>query len=98
MPSNIGGSKRKARSKLRKNVRQRGKVSLSKSMQSFAAGQKVYLDLESSVHKGDYSTDFIGKIGTIKGKRGKCYEVMIMDGNKEKMVIAHPVHLKGANA
>ena len=94
MTSNIGGSKRKSRFKLKKSARQRGKISVSRFMQSFQAGQKVHLDIEPALHKGDYSTDFIGKTGTVKAKRGKCYEVIIKDGNKEKMLIIHPVHLR----
>ncbi len=94
MTSNIGGSKRKARFKLTKSAREKGKISMSKFMQSFVAGQKVHLDIEPAIHKGDYSTDFIGKTGTVKAKRGQCYEVMIKDGNKEKMLIIHPVHLR----
>ncbi len=98
MTKNIGGSRRKARHKLMKSARHKGKVSITRSMQAFVPGQKVHLVLESSVHKGHFSTDFIGRMGTVKGKRGKCYEVLIMDGNKEKMIIAHPVHLKEAKA
>ena len=94
MTSNIGGSKRKARFKLTKSAREKGKISVSKFMQSFQAGQKVHLDIEPAIHKGDYSTDFVGKTGTVKAKRGHCYEVLIKDGNKEKMLIIHPVHLR----
>jgi len=63
-------------------------------MQTFKAGQKVHLSIESSIHKGDYHTRFIGKTGTVRGLRGKCYEVVIKDGGKEKLLIIHPVHLK----
>src|SRR3989338_1030913 len=98
MTKNIGGSRRKARHKLMKSTRHKGKVTITRSMQSFATGQKVHLALESSVHKGGFSTDFIGRTGTVTGKRGKCYEVSIMDGNKEKMIIEHPVHLKESKA
>lgn len=96
MVTNIGGSKRKARYKLKKEIRERGKISISRFMQSFKAGQKVHLDIEPSIHKGDYPTRFIGATGTVKGKRGKCYEVTIKDGGKEKMLIIHPIHLKGS--
>ena len=94
MPSNKGGSKRKARYKLRKERRQRGKISISRFMQSFDAGQRVHLSIESSYHKGEYHLQYVGKTGIVKGMRGKCYEVMIKDGNKEKLLIIHPVHLK----
>ena len=97
MVSNKGGSKRKARYKLRKEIRQRGKMSITRFVQSFKEGQKVHLILESSMHKGEFHTQYFGKTGTIKAMRGKCYEVIINDGNKEKMLIVHPVHLKASN-
>jgi len=95
MPSNKGGSKRKARYKLRKERRSRGKISISRFMQSFDAGQRVSLSTEPSYHKGEYHLQYVGKTGIVKGMRGKCYEVIIKDGNKEKLLIIHPVHLKG---
>jgi len=95
MVSNIGGSKRKARHKLKKGRRQKGKISISKFMQSFNLGQRVHLSIEPSIHKGDYHTQYIGKTGIVKGIRGRCYEVAIRDGDKEKLLIIHPIHLKG---
>ncbi len=44
--------------------------------------------------KGMYLPRFHGRIGVVKGQRGKCYEVAIKDGSKEKILIVHPVHLK----
>jgi len=63
-------------------------------MQSFKAGQRVHLSIEPSLHKGNYHPRFIGKTGIIKGLRGKCYEIAVNDGRKEKLLIVHPVHLK----
>jgi large subunit ribosomal protein L21e len=95
MVSNRGGSKRKARHKLKKDRRHKGKISVSRFMQSFDIGQRVHLCIEPSIHKKDFHTQYIGKTGTINGTRGKCYEVTIKDGNKEKLLIIHPIHLKG---
>ena len=96
MVQRIGGFRRKTRSKLRKKVREKGKISISKYLQSFKVGEKVCLKAEPAVQKGMYFPRFHGKVGTVKSKRGKCYEVFIKDGKKEKMLIIHPVHLKGA--
>ena len=93
----MGGSKRKARYKLKKGRRTKGKVSVSRFMQTFKTGQMVHLSIEPSVHKGDYHTRFIGRTGVVNGVRGKCYEVIINDGGKEKMLIVHPVHLKAVS-
>ena len=94
MANKIGGLRRKSRYKLKKERRRKGKISVSRFMQTFKSGQRVHLSVESSVHKGVYHPRFIGKTGTVRGLRGKCYEVMINDKGKEKLLIVHPVHLK----
>tara|TARA_Y100000310_G_C20057825_1_gene523561 strand:- start:185 stop:331 length:147 start_codon:yes stop_codon:yes gene_type:complete len=48
------------------------------------------------VQRGMYHSRFYGKSGSIKGKQGRCYEVLITDGSKQKTLIVHPVHLKRA--
>lgn len=94
MSSRIGGSRRKSRHKFKKGIRQRGKVSITKYLQKFKLGDKVYLDREPAVQKGTYSARFMGKTGVIKKQSGNCYGVVIKDGGKEKLLIVHPVHLK----
>jgi len=94
MVKKIGGLKRKARYKLKKEIRAKGKISVSRFMQTFKIGQKVYLSIEPSLPKGSYHHRFIGKTGIVRGSRGKCYEVAINDKGKEKLLIISPVHLK----
>ena len=96
MVKRIGGIRRKTRYKFRKEIRSRGKISVTRYFQSFNIGDRVYLTLESAVQKGMYHPRFMGRAGTIKGKRGKCYEISINDLGKEKTLIVHPVHLKKA--
>ena len=94
MVKRIGGFRRKTRHKLQKKARQKGKLSLRKYFQKFEIGQKVLLKADSIVQKGMYHPRFHGKIGIIKGKEGRCYEVKIKDYSKEKTLIVHPVHLE----
>ena len=94
MTKRIGGSRRKTRHKMSKNVRSKGKISTSRYFQDFINGDKVCLIAEPAIQKGMYWPKFYGKAATIINKRGRCYEVKIMDGNQEKKVIVHPVHLK----
>lgn len=96
MVKRIGGMRRKSRYKLKKEKRRRGKISITRYFQSFEIGDRVYLTAEPAVQKGMYYPTFMGKTGTIKGKRGKCYEVSINDLGKQKTLIIHPVHLKRA--
>lgn len=92
----VGGSRRKSRSKLKKNVRKKGKISITKYIQQFKPGERVNIKAEPAVHRGLYHVRFHGKTGIIKAKKGKCYEVKIKDYNKEKILIIHPVHMEKA--
>lgn len=94
MAARTGGFRRKTRSKLRKNIRRKGKISLSKYFQIFKEDDKVRLNAEPAVQKGMYFPRFHNKAGVVKGKKGKCYEVMIKDGKKGKIMIVHPIHLR----
>ncbi|MBI2130632.1 50S ribosomal protein L21e [Candidatus Woesearchaeota archaeon] len=96
MVTRIGGMRRKTRYKFRKEQRAKGKISMSRYFQKFSVGDKVALGVEPAVHKGMYHPNYIGKIGTVTAKRGSCYMVSVMDANKQKTLIAHPVHLKRA--
>ena len=89
-----GGLRRKTRFKFKKEANQKGKISVSRFMQDFAIGQKVNLTVEPAYHKGMYNPRFMGKVGTVKSQRGRCYEIIINDGGKEKTLLVHPVHLK----
>ena len=96
MVKRIGGIRRKTRYKFRKEVRRRGKISLSRYLQSFNIGDKVTLNVEPAVQKGMYHPRFMGKSGIVKARRGRCYEITIRDFSKEKTLIVHPVHLRRA--
>jgi len=63
-------------------------------MQEFELNDRVYVKMEPGVHKGMVHPRFHGKAGIIVRKQGFCYQVKIKDGNKEKVIVAHPVHLK----
>jgi large subunit ribosomal protein L21e len=96
MARNKGTIRTKSRYKLKKEVRRRGKISMSAYFQSFNIGDKVHLVAEPSIQKGMYFVRFMGRVGEITGKSGKCYKIKITDGGKEKTLISHPVHLKRA--
>lgn len=94
MVKKIGGFRRKTRGKLSKGNKQKGKISLTKYFQKFNDGDIVALVAEPAVQNGMYFPRFHGKRGTVNGKSGNCYKITIKDGNKEKLLIVHPVHLK----
>lgn len=90
------GFRSKTRHKLKKKLRERGKLRVTKVMQEFEMGEKAYIDIEPSVQKGMPHPRFQGKSGIIKGKRGRAYIIEIEDGDKKKEIISLPVHLKKA--
>lgn len=90
----IGGNRRKTRAILRKGVRQRGKISITRYLQAFDQGDKVLLKAEPAVQGGMYFRRFHSKHGVIIAKQGECYKVAIKDGGLVKYCIVHPSHLK----
>ena len=52
--------------------------------------------IQTAYQKGMYYPRFHGKSALVMNKKGHCYEVLIKDGGKEKMLIVHPIHLKRA--
>jgi ribosomal protein L21E len=94
MAKRTGGSGRKTRGWTRKNVRRKGKISLTKYFQTFNIGDRVTLKAETAVQGGMYNRRLHGKSGIIDGQRGKCYFVNVNDQGKAKKIIIHPVHLE----
>ena len=96
MVTRIGTKQRKTRHKFTQHYRKKGKIPLSQYFQQLNEGEKVNLKVNPTVQKGRFFPRFHGKTGTIIGKRGFCYQVKIKDGNKEKTLYVHPIHLKKA--
>ena len=95
MVTRIGTKQRKTRYKFKRTVRERGKIPLSMYFQEFVKGDKVNLKINSNVQKGQFFPRFHGLTGTVTGnKKGTCFEVLIKDGNKQKTLYIHPIHLK----
>jgi large subunit ribosomal protein L21e len=90
------GFRRKTRSKLTKDYKKKGKISLRTYFQEFKEGDRVVLSAEPAYQKAMYYPRFHGRSGIVIGSRGSSYVVLIKYGRKEKMIIVHPVHLKKA--
>ena len=89
-----GGSRRKSRTRFTKHYRLKGKLSMTRYFQSLEVGDRVALIANPTYHDSLYRARFHGRSGTVKGTQGKCYKVEIMDGNKAKIMLLHPIHLK----
>lgn len=86
------GKKSKTRSKLSKNIKEKGKQSIQKIIQDFPTGSKAVIKIDPSVMKGQPHPKFHGRTGIIKEEQGKAYVVKIKDENKK--VISRPEHLE----
>lgn len=91
-----GGYRRKKRNLFLKAPGTKGKISLTKYFQEFNEGERVTLRMEPAVQTGSYHPRFHGRSALVDGKRGECYTVKIVDGNKEKKLVVHPIHLRKA--
>lgn len=94
MVKRIGSARRKTRKRISKNIRERGKISISRYVKTFKKGERVLIKIEPSVHKGMPFRRYHGVSGTIIAKKGRCYELAVTDGSKRKIIIAHPCHLR----
>jgi len=88
------GFRRKTRSLLRKKPRERGKLGLSRILHNYQPGDKVVIKIDPSVHKGMPHRRYHGRIGVIKAKRGRAYEVTVTQGDAVKQIIVLPEHLQ----
>lgn len=79
---------------MRKSIRERGKISLTKFFQKFNVGDRVVLKAEPGYQKGNFHRRFHGNAGKVAGYQGRCVLVTITDGKKSKVIITHPIHLR----
>lgn len=88
------GKRSETRNKLRKNVRDRGKIALKRMTQEFSEDDRVSIKIDPSIMSGQPHPRFYGKTGVIAGKQGKAYVVEVKDGGKTKKIISGSEHLE----
>lgn len=87
------GFRSRTRRKLRKKVREK-RLRVTKYLQEFKEGDRVCIKIEPASHKGMPHPRYVGKIGIVKGRRGRAYIIEIRNGGKVKTIISRPEHLK----
>ena len=92
------GIRSKTRKKFAKKKALRGRIAITRFLQTFENGEKVIIHPEISFPGNMPNKRFYGKIGKVVGKRGRAFLVEVMDGNKRKLVICPPVHLRKLKA
>ena len=88
------GPRRKSRAVLTKNVREHGKLPLSRLLTKYGEGDKVIIMIDSAIHKGMPHKRFQGQVATVVAKRGKAYILHIPQTKIVKTIIALPQHLR----
>jgi large subunit ribosomal protein L21e len=91
------GSRSKTRNKLKKRIREKSNVPITRAMQTFTEGDSVHIVIDSAYQKGAPHPKWHGKTGKVKESRGRAYLVNIRDQKSEKTLIASPIHLKKAS-
>jgi large subunit ribosomal protein L21e len=76
-----------------KQIREKGKLSLSRYFKKIDVGNSVAVTIEPSVNYG-FPKRIQGMSGEVVGERGASKIVEIKFGSKMKTYIIHPVHLK----
>jgi large subunit ribosomal protein L21e len=64
--------------------------------QKFSVGDKVNVNIDPSMHKGQPHVRFHGRTGTVTGMQGSAYLLDIRMGGKLKQIIVRPEHLRKA--
>jgi len=88
------GYRHKTRSLLSRKPREHGKTGLSKILHSYVEGEKVFVKIDPSVHKGMPHRRYQGKVGVIVQKKGRSYVVNVTQGDAVKEIIIRPEHLE----
>ena len=83
-----------ARRVLTKEVRERGKIRLSKLLYEYQPGNLVVVMIDPSTHKGMPHRRFHGRVGRVVTKRGRSYVVSVTQGDAVKEIIVRPEHLE----
>ncbi|GEM_PF-25637 len=91
------GYRYKCRKLLSKSPRERGRPGLKRWMYEYAVGDKVVIDIDPTYVTTAPHRRYQGKVGTIIGKRGRAYVIEVYLGDKRKIVITTPDHIKPLN-
>lgn len=83
-----------SRKLMTKKVRERGMPSLGKLLRIYEEGERVDIIIDPAIHGGQPHRRYHGRVGIIRGRRGRSYEVETTLGKKTKLLIIRPEHLR----
>ena len=83
------------RAKTRDKFKRRGKrLSVNKLLREFKAGDRVQVNINSSVHSGMPFKRYQGISGVVTGMQGRSLRVALREGNAYRTLIVNAAHLK----
>jgi len=88
------GYRRRTRYVLQRRARDRGLSPITRAFQTFEVGDKVNVNIDPSIHKGQPHVRFHGHTGTVSGMQGRAYMLDVRMGDKMKQILVRPEHLK----
>ncbi|NPA23733.1 MAG: 50S ribosomal protein L21e [Crenarchaeota archaeon] len=91
------GYRFKCRKLLSKSPREKGRPGLIRWLYRYDIGEKVVIDIDPTYVTTAPHRRYQGKVGTIIGKRGRAYVIEIYLGDKRKIVVTTPDHIKPLN-
>lgn len=68
--------------------------SLGKLLRTYQEGERVDILIDPAIHGGQPHKRYHGRVGVIRGQRGRSYEVETTLGKKIKLLIIRPEHLR----
>ena len=83
-----------SRKMMTKKVRERGMPSLGKLLRIYEEGERVDIIIDPAIHGGQPHRRYHGRVGIIRARRGRSYEVETTLGKKVKLLIIRPEHLR----
>jgi len=92
------GLRSRGRSLLSKHPRERGMRGLSYLLVEYEIGDRVCFDIDPSNIRTAPHRRYHGLTGVVIGKRGKAYIIETKLGNKRKIIITTPEHIKPLSA
>ncbi len=76
----------------RKKITKIKRKSITSYVNSFKPGDKIVVEFDST---SNYPHPiFNGKVGTIIGKKGRAYEIMVKNMKNEKTISIKPEHIR----
>ena len=78
---------------IKKKIRTKGKIQLSRYFQKLIKGDSVAVIKEPAV-RSNFPKTMQGRTGVVEEKRGKVYVIKLKDQKKEKRFLIEPIHLK----